>query len=315
MAFTQVSFRGKPQRADTSFRVVAFIAAALVLSVLVLIAITMTSKSLDAFRVMGLRFFTTKRWAPPQEIFGALSFIYGTLVVSLIAVILAVPVSIGIALFTTQVAPAWLKRPIVTVMDLLAVIPSVVFGLWGVIVLAPWIKPYYDDVHNWFGDVPIFGSVFGPAASGRSFFTAGIILAIMITPIITAISREVIDTCPSTDREGAFALGATRWEMIRGVVLPYSREGLVGAVMLGLGRAMGETIAVALVIGSAPQITANVFSSGDALPAVIANQWGESTGNFRSALVAFAVTVFLITLLVNLLANTIVARAKRRAGA
>ena len=291
----------------------ALAAAALVLVVLSLIAITMTRRSWAALDLMGPDFFTSSRWAPPDKFFGAAAFIFGTLLSATIAVLIAVPVSIGIALFVTQVAPRWMRRPIVYVTDLLAVVPSVVFGLWGVLVFSGAIKGFYGWLHDTFGGIPVVGDVFGPpSASGRAFLTAGIILAIMIIPIVTSLSREVIDTVPTTDREGALALGATRWEMIRGSVLPYSTGGLVGAVMLGLGRAMGETIAVALVIGSNAQITANVLASGDSLPAVIANQWGEADEIQKSALIGLAVTLFVITLAVNLVANSIVQRNLRR---
>jgi phosphate transport system permease protein len=193
------------------------------------------------------------------------------------------------------------------------VVPSVVFGLWGVLVFSGAIKGFYGTLHDVFGGVPLVGKLFGPpSASGRAFLTAGVILAVMIIPIVTSLSREVIDTVPTADREGALALGATRWEMIRGAVLPYSTGGLVGAVMLGLGRAMGETIAVALVIGSSAQITSNVLAPGDSLPAVIANQWGEADEIQKSALIGLAVTLFVITLIVNLVATTIVQRSMRR---
>ena len=173
------------------------------------------------------------------------------------------------------------------------------------------VTGFYGWLHETFGGVPILGRLFGQPA-GRGFLTAGIILAVMIIPIVTSLSREVIDTVPPTDREGAYALGATRWEMIRGAVLPHSKGGLVGAVMLGLGRAMGETIAVALVIGSSAQITSNILASGDSLPAVIANQWGEADDIHKSALIGLAVTLFLMTLIINLIANAVVQRSMRR---
>ena len=313
MATVKTRLRARGGWADRIFSWVALAAAALVLVVLSLIAITMTRRSWAALDLMGPDFFTSSRWAPPDKFFGASAFIFGTLLSATIAVLIAVPVSIGIALFVTQVAPRWMRRPIVYVTDLLAVVPSVVFGLWGVLVFSGAIKGFYGSLHDTFGGIPVVGDVFGPpSASGRAFLTAGIILAIMIIPIVTSLSREVIDTVPVADREGALALGATRWEMIRGSVLPYSTGGLVGAVMLGLGRAMGETIAVALVIGSNAQITANVLASGDSLPAVIANQWGEADEIQKSALIGLAVTLFVITLAVNLVANSIVQRNLRR---
>ena len=314
MATVKTSLRARGGWADRIFSWVALAAAALVLVVLSLIAITMTKRSWAALDLMGPDFFTSSRWAPPDKFFGAAAFIFGTLLSATIAVLIAVPVSIGIALFVTQVAPRWMRRPIVYVTDLLAVVPSVVFGLWGVLVFSGAIKGFYGWLHDTFGGIPVVGDVFGPpSASGRAFLTAGIILAIMIIPIVTSlVPRGDRHRRRPTDREGALALGATRWEMIRGAVLPYSTGGLVGAVMLGLGRAMGETIAVALVIGSNAQITANVLASGDSLPAVIANQWGEADEIQKSALIGLAVTLFVITLAVNLVANSIVQRNLRR---
>jgi phosphate transport system permease protein len=305
--------RGKRQILDRVFRGSSFAAGALILVVLVLIAWTVTHKSLPVFRHEGIDFFTQRRWSPTNEVYGALSFIFGTAITALIAVIISVPISIGIALFATQVAPAWLKKWLVSLTDLVAVVPSVVFGLWGIIFLAPKLVGFYKNMHHWFGGWPIIGHLFGPAGAGRTFMTAGLILSVMITPIITSIAREVIETTPQTDRDGALALGATRWEMITGAVLPHSMGGIVGAVMLGLGRAMGETIAVALVIGSSPTITANLFSSGDSLPSVIAFQWGEATTEIkRSALVAMGLTLFVLTIAVNLVATAVVNRATKR---
>ncbi|HEY5422384.1 MAG TPA: phosphate ABC transporter permease subunit PstC, partial [Ilumatobacteraceae bacterium] len=299
--------RPRRQILDRAFRGTTLLAGALILIILVLIAYTVTNKSLPVFRSEGLEFFTERRWAPNKEIYGALSFIYGTAITALLAVAISVPVSLGIALFTTQVAPLRMKKWLVSLTDLVAVVPSVVFGLWGIIFLAPKLLGVYKHVSGWFDGWPILGDVFGRTGAGRTFMTAGLILSVMITPIITSISREVIETCPQADRDGALALGATRWEMITGAVLPHSMSGIVGAVMLGLGRAMGETIAVALVIGSSPNITANLFSSGDSLPSVIAFQWGEATTEIkRSALIAMGLTLFLITIVINLLATAVV---------
>lgn len=298
--------------ADSAFRGATLLAGATILAILVLIVFTMTSRSWPALRHQGVTFFTERRWAPNQEIYGALSFIYGTVLTSFIALVLAVPVSLGIALFITQVAPNWVRKALVSLMDLVAVVPSVVFGLWGIIVLGPWLQPRFDTLHGWFGGVPIIGRIFGEVGGGRSFLTAGLILAVMITPIISSVAREVIDTTPQTDRDGALALGATRWEMITGAVLPHSMGGIVGAVMLGLGRAMGETIAAALVIGSSPTISANLFSSGDSLPAGIAFRWGEAQDLDRAALILMGLTLFALTILVNFAATAIVNRGMRR---
>jgi phosphate transport system permease protein len=305
--------RPRRQILDRIFRFSTLGAGALILVVLVLIAWTVSGKSLPVFRQEGVSFFTERRWAPNNEVYGALSFIFGTGVTAVIAVLISVPVSIGIALFTTQVAPLWLKKWLVSLTDLVAVVPSVVFGLWGIIFLAPKLVGFFKMISGWFDGWPVLGDIFGRVGAGRTFMTAGLILSVMITPIITSIAREVIETCPQTDRDGALALGATRWEMITGAVLPHSMSGIVGAVMLGLGRAMGETIAVALVIGSSPTITANLFSSGDSLPSVIAFQWGEATSEVkRSALIAMGLTLFILTIVVNLTATAVVNRATRR---
>ncbi len=284
-----LDLRGRDDRADRAFRWIAVGAGALVLVILALIAFVMTERALPVLDHMGVDLFSTSRWSAPDERFGILALVFGTLYTAAIALVLAVPVSLGVALFVTQVAPLWLRRPMVYMIDLLAVVPSVVFGLWGVLVLS----------HQ-------FGL-------GRSFLTAGIILGIMITPIITSLAREVIETTPASDKEAALALGATRWEMITAAVIPHSKGGLVGAVMLGLGRAMGETIAAALVIGSSHgQIAGNPFASGYSMPAVIANEWGEAHDLHKSALIALAVTLFVITIAVNLAATAIVQRSMRR---
>jgi phosphate transport system permease protein len=304
---------GRPNHADRAFGYLTIGAAGLVLLILALIAIIMTSRASDTFASQGLDFFTSKRWNPPDNKFGALSFIWGTLYTSAIAIAIAVPVSLSIAIVTTQVAPRWLKQPLVYVLDLLAVVPSVVFGLWGLLVLAQPIGHVYASIHNAVAGIPVLDSIFGESPQGKSFMTAGIILAIMITPIITSLSREVIETTPQTEKEAAYGLGATRWEMIRGAIIPHSTGGIVGAVMLGLGRAMGETIAAALVIGgSTGQVSVNVFASGNSMPAMIANEFGDADEVKKPALIALAVTLFLITIIVNVVASAIVRRSARR---
>ena len=305
---------------DTGFRLLALAAGVTVLAVLALIVWATTKEALPAFRTSGWHFLTSNRWVPndpdgpgPRHAeFGALAFIYGTAVISLLAVLIAVPISVGIALFTTELAPRRVRRALVNVVDLLAAIPSVVYGLWGIAVLAPNIVGFYGGLHSVFGHVPLLGRIFGADPLGRSFMTAGIILAVMITPIITSITRDVFLTVPRSEKDAALALGATRWEMINTAVFPHSFGGMVGAVMLGLGRAMGETIAVALVIGSSTQIVSNLFHSGDAMPAVIANQFGESSGDFRAALIGLGVALFLLTIIVNVVARWVVARAEVR---
>lgn len=298
---------------DRAFRATAYLAGGLVLVILGLITYTMVSRSTDALDHMGLDFFTTRRWNPPENQYGILSYIWGTVYTAFIALAISVPLSLGIALFITQVAPAWLKRTMTYVIDLLAVVPSVVFGLWGVLVLSKSITGFYKNLSTMFDGWPVLGSIFGGNPQGRSFFTAGIILAVMITPIIVSLSREVIETTPQNEKEAALALGATRWEMIRGSVLPHSKGGLVGAVMLGLGRAMGETIAVALVIGSATgQITLNALAPGNSMPAVITAEWGEADTLKKSALIAMAVTLFVMTIIINVIATTVVNRSMKK---
>jgi len=305
--------RGSGGNADRAFRGTSYLAGGTVLLVLGLITFTMISRSTDALSHMGLDFFTSKRWNPPGESYGILSYIWGTVFTALIALCISVPLSLGIALFITQVAPSWLKKTMTYVIDLLAVVPSVVFGLWGVLVLSKNIKGFYGWLSNTFDGVPILGTFFGDNPQGRSFFTAGIILAVMITPIVVSLSREVIETTPSFEKEAALALGATRWEMIRGSVLPHSKGGLVGAVMLGLGRAMGETIAVALVIGSATgQITLNALAPGNSMPAVITAEWGEADSLKKSALIAMAMTLFVMTIIVNVIATSVVNRSMKK---
>jgi phosphate transport system permease protein len=296
---------------DRGFQVLALGAGVLVLVILVGIAVSTSQQASSWFSSEGLKIFTNN-WDPATNSYGALAFIYGTAITSIIALIMAVPVSVGIALLLTQVVPYRWARPIVYVIDLLAVVPSVVWGLWGILVFAPWLQHIYTDIAGGVNGVPVLGPLFGQPVSGASFFTAGIILAFMITPIVTSLSREVIATVPRIDKEGAYALGATRWEMIRGVVLPHSQAGVVGAVLLGLGRAMGETIAAALVIGSSATITSHLFAPGYNMPAVIANQFGEAFGVFRAALMGIGVLLFAFTIIINVIARAVVGRSTRR---
>jgi phosphate transport system permease protein len=296
---------------DRSFQVITLAAGLLVLVILVLIAVSTSQQASSWFSAEGFKIFS-KTWNPTANQFGALPFIYGTAITAIIALVMAVPVSVGIALLLTEVVPYRWSRPIVYVIDLLAVVPSVVWGLWGILVFAPWLQHIYTSIAGGVGGVPVLGPLFGQPVSGASFFTAGIILAFMITPIVTSLSREVIATVPAIDKEGAYALGATRLEMIRGAVWPHSQGGVVGAVLLGLGRAMGETIAAALVIGSSAQITSHLFAPGYNMPSVIANEFGEATGLFRSALFGLGVLLFAFTIIINVVARAVVDRSARR---
>jgi phosphate transport system permease protein len=298
--------------ADRAFSVVTLLAGLSVLVVLVLIAYATTHEAWPILHHKFFEFLFTRRWAPNDDRFGSLAFLYGTVVTSVIALVFAVPLSIGIALFITEVAPRRVRQWVVYVLDLLAVVPSVVFGLWGVLVLAKPIGTFYDHVGDVLGPVPVVGRLFDGPANGRSLFTAGIVLALMIVPIITSLTRAVLETTPAGEKEAAIALGATRWEMIRGAVIPHSKGGIVGAVTLGLGRAMGETIAAALVIGSNPQITAKLFQGGYSMPSVIANEFGESSGLWRAALIGLGVVLFALTIVVNLTARAVVGRSIKR---
>src|SRR3954451_19347346 len=293
---------------DRIFSIAAAAAGLLVLVILVLIALSTGNEARPWFEAEGLSGILSNNWNPAQGHYGALAFIYGTLITATIAIVIAVPVSVGIALLVTEIVPRRMAQPIVWFIDLLAVVPSVVFGLWGVLVFAPWLAPHLKSIASAVDGIPVLGTLFGEPTSGLSFFTAGLILAVMIVTIVTSLSREVIATTPPIEREGAYALGATKLEMISGAVLPHSKGGIVGAVMLGLGRAMGETIAVALVIGSSPQITSKLFSPGDSMPAVIANQWPEADSLQRSALIGLGVTLFVMTIIVNMVARTVVNR-------
>ena len=302
---------------DRAFQVIALVSGLLVLVILVLIAVTMSQQSTSWFTTEGWSGIFSIDWDPAHNKFGAMAFVYGTVIASLVAVIIAFPVSVGVALLLTEVVPRRWSQPIVYVIDLLAVVPSVVWGLWGFLVFIPWVQPIYAHIASAVNGIWILGNLFGflngNYVSGASFFTAGLILAIMITPIVTSLSREVFATVPSSDKEGAYALGATRWEMIRGAVWPHSQSGVVGATLLGLGRAMGETIAVALVMGSSPTISSHLFTPGYAMAGVIANQFGEATvGVFRAALIGMGVLLFLLTILVNLSARAVVERNVRR---
>jgi phosphate transport system permease protein len=298
---------------DRGFAWLALFSGLLVLIILVLIAVSTAQQSTSWFSQAGFSGIFSTTWSPEAGKFGVMAFLYGTVITSIIGIVIAVPVSVGIALLLTEVVSRRWSQPIVYVIDLLAVVPSVVWGLWGLIVLAPWLeKEVYAPVASAVNGIPVLGSLFGPPSTGTSFFTAGIILAIMVTPIVTSLSREVIATVPTTDKEGAYALGATRWEMIRGAVWPHSVGGVVGAVLVGLGRALGETIAAALLIGSSTQITSHLFAPGYSIPAVIANQFPDAFGTWRAALIGMGLVLFVLTIIVNLAARGIVDRSARR---
>src|SRR5881394_1302309 len=256
-----------------------------------------------AIRTFGFHFLTTSTWDPVAEQFGALSFIYGTRISSLIALLIAVPLSIATAAYLTALAPLWIRQPLVSLIEMLAAIPSVILGLWGIFVMIPWLRDYpFPFLKRYFGWIPLFtGPIYGPC-----MFAGGIIIAIMILPIITSVSREILRSVPDLQREAAYALGATRWEATRIAVLSYAKKGLFGAVILGLGRALGETLAVTMVIGNTPQIVASLFKPGYTLASVIANEFTEATTDmYLQALFEIGLVLFGITILVNLLAQSL----------
>jgi phosphate ABC transporter permease protein PstC len=285
---------------------------AVAISVVVLVAaigVELARQSWLSIDKFGLSFWTTSIWDPVAGEFGAFPFIWGTLYSSIAALLIAAPIALGIAVFISELSPGWLKGPLIFLTELLAAIPSIVYGLWGIFVLAPKLQP----AEQWFSDTFSFLPFVGGDVSIPNYFIAGLILAIMILPIVSAISREVMTTVPTEQKEAALALGATRWEMIRIAVLPYSRAGISGAAMLGLGRAIGETIAVTIVIGNAPDIGKTIFSQGYTLAAVIANEFGEAASNktHRAALIAAGLVLFVLTLIVNAIARSYVNRASR----
>jgi phosphate transport system permease protein len=275
-----------------------------VLGVLVLIVYELTSRSSLSWHAFGFKFFAASDWDPVNEHFGALPFIFGTLVSSLLALVMAVPLAVGVAVFTTEMCPKALRGPLSFFVELLAAIPSVIYGLWAIFVLVPllshYVEPFLAKTLGWTG-------LFEGSAYGYGMLAAGIILAIMIIPIVSSITREVLMVVPQHQREGVLALGATRWEMIRVGVLRNARAGIVGAIILGLGRALGETMAVTMVIGNRPEIAKSLFASGYTMASVLANEFSEATGDvYLSALIEIGLALFLVTIIVNALAQLLV---------
>ena len=296
---------------DALFRGLMLAAALLVLMIVGAMIIALAVKSKLSIREFGFSFLTTSHWNPVKGEFGALPFIYGTVVSSLIALLIAVPLSLGIAVFLVEQAPVFLSRPITFLVELLAAIPSVVYGVWGIFVLAPFLRVYVEPpLARWLGWLPLFqGSI-----TGIGLLTGGIILAIMVTPIITAVVRDVLAAVPDSQREAALALGATKWETTR-VVLVNGAPGIAGAVMLGFGRALGETMAVTMVIGNRPEISASLFAPSYTIASAIANEFTEATQDlYLSALVELGLILFLVTFVVNGIARLLVWNVTRRSG-
>jgi phosphate transport system permease protein len=302
--------------ADVLFRNLTALFAALVLLVLFGVIAALVHGAVPALQRFGLDFVTTESWNPVKERFGALAPIYGTLVTSLIAMLVGIPVGIGIAIFITELCPVWLKRPLGTLIELLAAIPSIIYGIWGLFVFAPFLQSYVQPaIIDTLGAVPGVGRLFAGPPLGIGIFTAGLILGIMVLPFIASITRDVFETVPPMLRESAYGLGATTWEVIWNVVLPYTRVGVVGGVMLGLGRALGETMAVTFVVGNAHRIQGSILAPGTTISASLANEFTEAVGDlYVSSLVALGFILFLITFLVLTAAKLMLARMQRRAG-
>ena len=286
---------------DRAFKWLTLLMALAVFALIVLIGRELTLGSRLALHRFGWHFLVSSDWDPVNEVFGALPFVFGTLVSSAIALVIAVPISIATAVYLTELAPRWVRQPLIMFVELLAAVPSVILGLWGIFVMVPWLR---DHLFPWlqkaFGFLPFFkGPIYGV-----SMLAGGVIVAIMIIPIITSVSREILRSVPGLQREAAYALGATRWEVTRIAVLSYARRGLFGAVILGLGRALGETMAVTMVIGNTPQIVASLFAPGYTLASVIANEFNEATGNvYPSALFELGLVLLGVTVLVNAFAQ------------
>jgi phosphate transport system permease protein len=291
-------------------------AAITVLVILGGVIFSLFSGSLPALREFGLSFLTEQRWNPVTEKFGALAPIYGTVVTSFIAMAIAVPLGLLITLFLTELCPMWLRRPIGIAVELLAGIPSIIYGIWGLFVFAPFLQrtlqPALIDI---FGPIPILSDVFAGPPYGIGVLTASLILAIMVLPFITSVSRDVFEAVPPVLKEAAYGLGCTTYEVVRHVVLPYTRVGVIGGVMLGLGRALGETMAVTFVIGNAHRISSSVLAPGTTISATIANEFTEAVGDlYTSALIALGLILFVITFIVLAAARYMLMRIERRIG-
>ena len=272
--------------------------------------------SLPALQAFGIDFLLEQRWNPVTEKFGALAPIYGTLVTSFIAMLIAVPIGLLIAMFLTELCPMWLRRPIGIAIELLAGIPSIIYGIWGLFVFAPFLQDTLQPfLIATFGNIPVLSSLFAGPPYGIGVLTAGLILAIMVLPFITSISRDVFDAVPPVLKEAAYGVGCTTWEVVRNVVLPYTRVGVIGGIMLGLGRALGETMAVTFVIGNAHKISASILAPGTTISATIANEFTEAVGDlYTSSLIALGLILFVITFIVLAAARYMLLRIERRIG-
>jgi len=285
---------------DSFFRYLTRAAAITVLAILFGVFISLSLGAWPAFRAFGIDFLTAQTWNPVTERFGALPPIYGTIVTALIAMVIAVPTGIGIAIFLTELCPRLLRQPIGIAIELLAGIPSIIYGIWGLFVFAPFLQQHVQPaIIAIFSGVPFLNDLFAGPPYGIGMFTAGLILAIMVIPFISSIARDVFETTPAVLKESTYALGATKWEVISSVVLPYGRAGVLGGVMLGLGRALGETMAVTFVIGNAHKISASILAPGTTISATIANEFTEAVGDlYTASLIALGFILFVITFIV-----------------
>ena len=301
---------------DTVFRALTFFFALLVLLILGGVIVALVAGAIPALRTFGFSFVLTEVWNPVTEKFGALAPIYGTLVTSAIAMVVGIPVAFGVAVFITEICPLWLKRPLATMIELLAAIPSIIYGIWGLFVFAPFVQQYIQPaIINTLGQIPGIGMLFAGPPLGIGVLTAGFILAIMVLPFISSIMRDVFETVPAILKESAYGLGATRSEVVRQIVLPYTRTGVIGGIMLGLGRALGETMAVTFVIGNAHRISASILQPGTTISASLANEFTEAFGDlYRSSLIALGFILFIITFVVLAIAKLMLLRLQKRAG-
>jgi phosphate transport system permease protein len=302
-------------RADRWFRYALLGTVAFVLLALASAALSMLWGGRDALQSQGLSFFLSAEWNPVENRYGALAPIYGTVVTAIIAMLLAVPVSFGIAVFLTEVAPRWLRGPVSSAIELLAGIPSIIYGMWGLFVLVPVMTTYVTPwLNEHLGTIPGLGILFQGPPLGIGVLTAGLVLAIMVVPFITSVMREVFLTVPARLKESAYALGATRWEVSWDIVLPYTRSAVIGGIFLGLGRALGETMAVAFVVGNSVRLTPSLLEPGTTIAALIANDFGEATETYRSALLLLGFVLFIVTFVVLALARLMLARLARKEG-
>ena len=315
-AISRTRILGRLRFGDLLFRHLTRAAAILVLIILSGVIISLIKGSLPALQAFGFNFLIEERWNPVTEKFGALAPIYGTLVTSFIAMLIAVPLGLLIALFLTELCPMWLRRPIGIAIELLAGIPSIIYGIWGLFVFAPFLqRTLQPALIDWFDNIPVLSALFEGPPYGIGVLTASLILAIMVLPFVTSISRDVFEAVPPVLKEAAYGVGCTTWEVVRYVVLPYARVGVIGGVMLSLGRALGETMAVTFVIGNAHKISASILAPGTTISATIANEFTEAVGDlYTSSLIALGLILFVITFIVLSAARYLLLQLEKRVG-